>query len=52
MGMMLGSFGTDTIMKYVEIAYKRYRDNKQQKPKVEKQQEDVKMDEEEEKIET
>jgi hypothetical protein len=30
MGMMIGAFGTDTIMNYVTKAYSRYREHKEQ----------------------
>jgi hypothetical protein len=29
MGMMMGGIGTDSIMKYVTVGYKRYQENKE-----------------------
>lgn len=63
MGMMLSGMGTDTVMKYITLAYNRYKSNKeklkaaktqqQNQPPVpqqqqQHQQEDVKMEDEEE----
>ena len=56
MGMMIGALGTDTIMNYVTKAYAKYREKKDQlkagNAKPPQQQEDVKMEEEEGKVES
>lgn len=56
MAAMISGIGTDTVMNYITIGYKRYQENKSkrnQATKEEKKGEDVKMEEiEEEKDET